>query len=642
MANAAYGGGGECGDDVTTSNDKTTGQRAWLQSGEERVSWYDRSIKRPVEKAYQRYFIELVLREKALASSRDGRHVPLSVGDERLLVDERRGHGYISNSIRSSRYTLWDFLPNQIIFQATRLHNAFFICIGVPQTIPGLSTTGNYTTIIPLLFFILLTVVKEGYDDWCRHRLDKVENNSFAEVLKSKHDQDTTSGTCLSRALSTIPDPSTFPWSSKSGAVGQVVEEKDPDEDDDHAWAPIKWHSIRVGDILKLKRDDPVPADIVLLHATGEDGVAYIETMALDGETNLKTKQAPGSLQQQCRCIGDLKNCQANFVLEDPNKNLYDFNGKVTLNDKTLPLTLNEVVLRGSTLRNIDRAIGIVINTGEECKIRMNANHHPKAKRPRLERYANQVVLTLIFYVVVLSVGLSVGYILWHDRFETGAWYLNNGYPQFKQIIVGFLIMFNNVIPLALYVSLEIVKIGQMLMIQSDVEMYDEETNTPMTCNTNTILENLGQISYVLSDKTGTLTDNIMNFRGLSLGGVVWKHGDDSEGHGPSKDVGAVLDDRTTRTLAKGGEFELSTFRPSSDRRGLVVEEREVSSGSHREGSRPRASNTFSVRRSASRPRLPETQRTTAELLQIMHRGYPGKRKRSFWDWQFVTQLCRS
>ena len=157
------------GEDRTAANNRTNEQRAWLQDGE-RASWFHRSIKQPVEKAYQRYFIELVLREKPLPPSRDGRHVPLSAGREQDLVDERRGHGYISNSIRSSRYTLWDFLPKQIIFQATRLHNAFFICIGVPQTIPGLSTTGNYTTIIPLLFFILLTVVKEGYDDWCRHR----------------------------------------------------------------------------------------------------------------------------------------------------------------------------------------------------------------------------------------------------------------------------------------------------------------------------------------------------------------------------------------------------------------------------------------------------------------------------------------
>ena len=116
----------------------------------------------------------------------------------------------------------------------------------------------------------------------------------------------------------------------------------------------------------------------------------------------------------------------------------------MTIDDKALPLTMNEVVFRGSVLRNTDSAMGMVINTGEECKIRMNANHHPKAKRPRLERYANQVVLTLIFYVIVLSVGLFTGYVLWHDQFETGAWYLNNASPLAKEIVIGYLIMFNN------------------------------------------------------------------------------------------------------------------------------------------------------------------------------------------------------
>ena len=98
-------------------------------------------------------------------------------------MDERRGHGYISNSIRSSRYTLWDFLPKQIIFQATRLHNAFFICIGVPQTIPGLSTVGRWTTIAPLAVFVAFSMSKEGWDDYRRYRLDKSENRSTTMVL---------------------------------------------------------------------------------------------------------------------------------------------------------------------------------------------------------------------------------------------------------------------------------------------------------------------------------------------------------------------------------------------------------------------------------------------------------------------------
>lgn len=584
-----------------------------MKNQESSCSWLHTKVRQPAALCYQRYFVELVLRQKPLPPSHDGRHIPLN--HEHALVDARRGHGhgYISNSIRSSRYTMFDFVPKQLLFQATRLSNFYFLCIGVPQTIPGLSTTGNYTTILPLAFFILLTMAKEGYDDFCRHKLDNVENNNLALVLSrrdaSGHVQP--DSTALERAMELITRVIQHKKPRRA-----MVEEKESDEDDTFAWAKTKWHNIAVGDVIKLKRDDSVPADIALLYSSGENGVAYVETMGLDGETNLKPKQAPPDLLHTCSTVGDLRSADVEFVIEDPNPNLYDFNGRVTINAKTLPLTLSEVILRGSVLRNTSYIYGLVINTGEECTIRQNANHHPTAKTPRLERYANQVVLTLIVYVVVLSIGVSMGYLLWHKHFEKKAWYLENAAPAFKQIIIGYLIMFNNVIPLALYISLEIVKIGQLLLVQSDINMYDEASNTPMTCNTNTILENLGQISYILSDKTGTLTENVMRFRGISLGGVVWMHAPDSKLKAvPEVDV-VQKSNLKVATKTKAG-----SVRPSFENPSIVVEEREISSSSSPShySSEPRVSSVF-TRRSSSRPRKSQTERTTAELLQIMQR----------------------
>ena len=608
----------------------------------EQMSWFGRKIKVPTEALYQRYIVALLLRQKPLPPSKHGRHIPLRVTDNRPLIDERRGHAYVSNSIRSSRYTVWDFLPKQIVFQATRLANFYFICIGIPQAIPGFSTTGNYTTILPVAFFLLLTICKEGYDDLRRHRLDKVENNGFATVLRAK--DHVSHAEALGRsaldAMSAILRFAPIAKKSKSGSCHVMEDEKGVDKAETHHWVQVKWRDIQVGDILKLKRDDAVPADIALLHTSGEDGLAYVETMALDGETNLKSRQAPHALRRCCTIEG-VKACNAEFITEDPNRNLYDFNGSVTVDEETIPLTLNAVVLRGSVLRNTALAIGIVVNTGEECKIRMNANHHPKAKKPRLERYTNQVVLTLIAYVVILSVGCSGGYLIWHSKTERHSWYLNNAYVPFKQIIVGFLIMFNNVIPLALYISLEIVKVGQMLMISGDVEMYDEETNMPMICNTNTILENLGQVSYVLSDKTGTLTENIMKFRGMSVAGTAFTHRVDEDA---DHEASTNHPGRTSTTICRRSQEQAKSGGGINDvARGVSVHETELSAQQTSRGrnlatiGRPSLS-----RRSTDHSNQPQAQLSTKDLLEYIRLHPDATLSRKAIDFILGLALCHT
>ncbi|GKT83927.1 phospholipid-translocating P-type ATPase [Colletotrichum tofieldiae] len=355
-------------------------------------------------------FYEVVLGRKTLPPSKNGRQIPLRLDQDVPLTDERRGgHPYVSNAIRTSRYTIYDFIPKQLFFQFSRIGNFYFLCVGVPQTIPGLSTTGNFSTMLPLLFFVLVTIAKEGYDDFKRHRLDRVENAEPARVLKHSRHHDT----------------ATQDWPSKLRGL-LLRNQKTPGKcADDGPWTTTKWCDVEVGDLIKLSRDDPVPADIVLLHADGENGLAYIETMALDGETNLKSKQTSAALKGY-DTLEKIITSDAEFVVEDPNPNLYKFDGKITVDGRSLPLTSAEVIYRGSILRNTGSAIGLVINTGEECKIRMNANQHPKAKKPALETVSNKIVITLAIYVLVLSIGCSMGYVMWQKSQERRTWYLKD------------------------------------------------------------------------------------------------------------------------------------------------------------------------------------------------------------------------
>ncbi|KAK9377760.1 uncharacterized protein V1513DRAFT_435181 [Lipomyces chichibuensis] len=430
---------------------------------------------------------DFVLRINRLPPSKGGRCVPLDLRRSAAagLIDERTEKPYVSNTIESAIYNRYNAIPLLLFAQFSKLANVYFLVVSTLQMVPNFSTTGTYNSFITFMFFTAISMAREGFDDWQRHRQDASENNKDAVVAEVDCDLD--------------GEPTVH-------------------------WRTRPWKDINVGDVVKLSRNDWVPSDLLLLHADGMGDLAYVETAALDGETNLKSKVALQTLADMCGTDELLVSSEtrADFVVEDPNTDLYNFEGNVTINGTKYSLSNDNVLYRGSILRNTPSAIGLVIFTGQETKIRLNATQAPRVKAPRLQGRINHIIVFMVLFVIFIAAFCTIMELVWVS--ENWPWYLPYSNIPLIQLIMSFVIMFNTLIPLSLYVSMEIVKIGQRIMLTWDVDMYHEPTDIPCEAHTSSINEELGQISYVFSDKTGTLTDNVMVFRKISVAGHAWLH----------------------------------------------------------------------------------------------------------------------
>jgi phospholipid-transporting ATPase len=409
---------------------------------------------------------------------------------------------FCSNVVKTSRYNIVSFIPMNLFLQFTKPANIYFLIIAILQVIPSISLSGSMpTTAIPLAIVVIANMVKDAIEDYNRHRSDEKENSQFVQVLNSAQ------GTLEKR----------------------------------------KWKDIKVGDVIALENYQSCPSDIVLLGSSEQSGVSFIETSNLDGETNLKLKTVPREFETlglsgldsaasaAGRLCSELK--EARIKCQLPNNQLYQFEGSMQLDGKNgdeesgtgswFSLGPNNVILRGCMLRNTEWILGVAVYTGHETKIQMNSRAAPR-KLSSLELLTGKFIWIAFWIQLVLC---TVGALVWgllvsswtfQSKLYLSLSDLTSSEIAGKAVLkfFSYMILFSNFIPISLTVTMAIVKLLQSKLIESDSLM--EKSAVVRSSDLN---EELGQIEFVFTDKTGTLTCNKMEFRKLCVSGISYGRG---------------------------------------------------------------------------------------------------------------------
>ncbi|KAG2610913.1 hypothetical protein PVAP13_4KG225900 [Panicum virgatum] len=295
---------------------------------------------------------------------------------------------------------------------------------------------------------------------------------------------------------------------------------------------------------------------MILLSSNYPDGICYVETMNLDGETNLKIKQA---LEVTLDLNEDIKfrEVRQTIKCEDPNANLYSFVGSMEWKGQQYPLSPLQLLLRDSKLRNTDYIYGAVIFTGHDTKVMQNATD-PPSKRSKIEKKMDKIIYILMSSLLMIALLGSFFFGIWtKEDLRDGKlkrWYLRPDastifYDPKRAAVASFfhlltaLMLYSYFIPISLYISIEMVKLLQALFINQDIEMYHEESDKPTHARTSNLNEELGMVDTILSDKTGTLTCNMMEFIKCSIAGTAYGQGVTEVERAMAMRKGARLDD---------------------------------------------------------------------------------------------------
>ncbi|PLW09182.1 hypothetical protein PCASD_21506 [Puccinia coronata f. sp. avenae] len=517
-------------------------------------------------------FINLPLPPQAWSSNKKG---------ELLIGKPTQAWEHPSNQIRTAKYSLLTFIPRNLLEQFRRIANVFFLTLVILQFIPKFAQVSPALAALPLLSVLAITAIKDAYEDVRRHAADFKTNHQLIHTISpsiyTNHNITTPPKSSFkinwihNSLTSSHPDlPQKKHWWSRRRRVlpadlsrskpptespslsssNHQITSNEKDETNSAGFQPTCWQDLRVGDFVRLRNDQPVPADLIICSTSdAEENVCFIETKNLDGETNLKSRHALPSLNH-LRSAHDCANTQHRrnrFVIENeiPDANMFKYSAAVVFPDvkpneqevasqaeplkpgyqsgHRVPVDMNSVLLRGTVVRNTEWVIGLVVFTGPDTKIMMNSSA-TRSKRSKVERQMNPMVFINLGILALMCIFNAIGTRVSDQYYlERGSYWTLNANTSLNGLI-GFayaMITYQNIVPISLYISIEFVRTLQAYFIWADDEITDNDRRT--LARSWNLSDDLGQIQYVFSDKTGTLTQNLMQFRQCSVAGKVYR-----------------------------------------------------------------------------------------------------------------------
>lgn len=423
-------------------------------------------------------------------SSSEAKSIKIYINNSEL---NKKKYKTNNNFIRTSKYTWYDFLPLSILYQFKRIANVYFLLIAIIQSISILSPLNPITAIAPFLIVLFVSVLREGLEDYTRHKSDQKENST----------------------------PSVR-WNNSLSN-----------------WEIVESQLLEIGDIVKIVENQVIPADLLILCCSNLTKIAYIETATLDGEKNNKPRQCITQIFDSLKSINECVRLRGTIICNTPNCELTKFNGCINLNKHhNYSFNNKQLLYKGTFLRNTEWAVGIVCYAGKDTKIVLNSMKSNN-KQSHLEGIVNTIIVTIFFIQIALCI-LLAGVIAYWTRNNKNPeikennkhFYLENDVSPTNFGIISFfsyILLLNTFIPISLIVSLEMVKYAQGYFMSVDCKMYSNFKNRFAQTNTVSLNEELGQIKYIFSDKTGTLTANQLKFKACVIGNNTFISAKDSD-----------------------------------------------------------------------------------------------------------------